>query len=341
MKKSFFLFIFIFIISNQPCFAYKDILVFEGNVPKEINKTYLLLKYYQIYKIIAPNKNPNLEPLRIMYYQNNSNQNFVNILPEWGGGGTISPNLIIIPCDKKPFLEQDFNQITCHEIVHAVLYRAYPNLFIPRWFHEGIAMTLSGEISFWENIVISKAIFTNSLMSLSSIDSVNSFGKHRAELAYSQSHLAVIFLIDKYGIEVISEILSFSKKRGFFWSGFKDALYLESEEFENLLRQHLISRYHLIFLFSDYYALWILIALLFIVASVFVFIRKKKKLMQLEKEDNLMDMQQKTESLITQINLNDNISNFNNNENQDEFEDDNLEEDIDEENNNLDEENKN
>jgi len=69
-----------------------------------------------------------------------------------GGGGAIGRDLIVVPIDFKPFLEQSFFQITVHELVHIVLGRGYPGLAIPRWFHEGVAMTLAGELTLQENV---------------------------------------------------------------------------------------------------------------------------------------------------------------------------------------------
>ena len=132
---------------------------FEGRVPAEINPLFMASEYTRIYRKVAPMQRPDRSPLRIIYYSKNDTSAKGIILPEWGGGGTIGGNLIVIPVDFKPFLQQNFTQITVHELVHAVLYRAYPGVNVPRWFHEGLAMMLSGELSFEENTVVSKAVF--------------------------------------------------------------------------------------------------------------------------------------------------------------------------------------
>ncbi len=258
---------------------------FEGVVPPDVDMAAMNTEYYRIYRIVAPRKRPDRTPLRIVYFSHGSPENFDRALPEWGGGGTIGGNLIVIPTSAKPFMEQSFAQVTRHELVHAVLARAYPSLYIPRWFHEGLAMTLSGEISLQENVDISKAIFTNRLMPLSSIDSVNDFGRNRADLAYSQSHLAVLFLIGHYGIDVIPGILGSAERTGSFWNGVSAELSLDPAEFELLARKDLTARYEFVFLFADSYAFWIAVVVLFLIAFAVTAVRKQQKLALMAQEE--------------------------------------------------------
>jgi hypothetical protein len=266
-------------------FLFAAQLQFEGAIPPDINTATMTAEYYRIYRMVAPRQRPDPAPLRIVYYTKKSDENFDNVLPEWGGGGAIGGNLIVIPTAIRPFLEQSFGQVTRHELVHAVLARAYPGLEIPRWFHEGVAMTLSGEIGFQENVVVSAAIFTGSLMSLASIDSVNNFGRNRADLAYCQSHLAVLFLIDQYGIDIVPDLLIMARKTGSFWNGVHAVLSLMPPEFEGLYRKDISSRFQLAFVFADYYVFWVAIALLFLVAAGVAIVRKQKKLAQMAREE--------------------------------------------------------
>ncbi|HUI92967.1 MAG TPA: hypothetical protein VLX68_12030 [Chitinivibrionales bacterium] len=284
MKKS-----FLIILSIYITLAFSDQLEFEGAIPPDVNTAALTADYYRIYHLVAPRQRPDERPLRIVYYSEKSKENFDDVLPEWGGGGAIGGDLIVIPTKFKPFLDQSFSQITRHELVHAVLARAYPGVAIPRWFHEGVAMTLSGEIGFQENVVVSAAIFTGSLMPLSSIDSVNSYGRNRADLAYCQSHLAVLFLIDQCGIEVVPDLLIMARKTTSFWKGLHAVLGVTPNEFEALYRKDISSRFQLAFVFADYYAFWVAVALLFLVAAGVAIVRKQKKLAQMEREEAMDD----------------------------------------------------
>jgi Peptidase MA superfamily len=264
-----------------------DQLQFEGPAPPDVDKSAMTAEYYRLYRALAPRQRPDNRPVRIVYLKPKESAVQEYGLPEWGGGGAIGRDLIVVPTAARPFLDQSLAQVTRHELVHIVLNRAYPSCAVPRWFHEGVAMTLSGELSLEENVIVSRAIFTNSLLALSSIDSVNAFGRNRADLAYSQSHLAVLFLIDQYGLDVLSDVLISARKTGAFWKGIDAILSLTPQEFELAAREYVTARYKLVFLFADYPAFWVAIVLLFLVASGVAFVRKRKSLDAMERAEQL------------------------------------------------------
>jgi len=266
-------------------FAVFGQLRFEGRLPPEVNCLSIAAEYTRIYRKVAPLQRPDRSPLTIVYYAKTDTAAKKYALPEWGGGGTIGGNLIVIPTDFKPFLQQNFSQITVHELVHATLYRAYPGLPIPRWFHEGLAMMLSGELSFEENTVISKAVFFNRLMPLSSIDSVNNFSRARADLAYSESHIALLFLVDQYGMDIVSDCLIAARKKHDFWLGVYDVVGLTPREFEELSQKYIASKYKLLFVFTDTYAWWVCIVLLFIAGFIVTVRRNRKRLAAMEEKE--------------------------------------------------------
>ena len=257
----------------------------QGPVPPEIKIRAVTSEYYRIYRTVAPRQTPDKTPLKIIYYSKTHGNSNPFSLPEWGGGGAIGRDLIVVPIDFKPFLEQSFSQITVHELVHIVLSRGYPGLAIPRWFHEGVAMTLAVELTLQENVGVSKAIFTSSLMPLASIDSVNTFGRNRADLAYSQAHLSVLFLVDQYGIEVLPEILNAARRTNNFWTGLNVALGISSQEFDAMLMKYLTSRYQFVFIFADTYAYWVAIVALFIVGFIMTGARNRKRAKAMEEEE--------------------------------------------------------
>jgi hypothetical protein len=262
-----------------------DQLQFEGLIPPDVDKSAMTAEYYRLYRALAPRQRPDPRPLRIVYLVPKESAVAEYGLPEWGGGGAIGRDLIVIPTATKPFLDLSLAQVTRHELAHIVLNRAFPSVGVPRWFHEGVAMTLSGELSMDENVIVSKAIFSSRLMPLSSIDSVNSFGRNRADLAYCQSHLSVLFLIDQYGIDVLSEILVSAKKTGNFWQAVNSVLSITPLEFEQLAQSYITTRYRLVFLIADYPAFWVIIVFLFLIAFGVTMVRKRRKLDSMEQEE--------------------------------------------------------
>ncbi|MBD3344482.1 MAG: hypothetical protein GF401_05415 [Chitinivibrionales bacterium] len=270
------------------CYCFAGFIRFEGPAPTNINRLEVQARYAELYKMVAPSQEIDRSPLVIRFYNKRSRAETKKLLPEWGGGGAVGDDLIVIPVDSKPFLNQSFTQIIYHELVHILLKRAYPSVDIPRWFHEGIALSLSGELSINEHVVISRAIFTGSLVDLDHIDSVNMFSKTRADLAYCQSHQAVQLLIRTYGMEVIPEILGAAKPKGDFERGMYGVLGLTEKEFEKIAEKDLQKRYSFVFIIADTYLLWAGIMLLFIVGLVVTRIRNRKKLEEIgDSEDTV------------------------------------------------------
>ncbi|MBD3319460.1 MAG: hypothetical protein GF350_00015 [Chitinivibrionales bacterium] len=265
----------------------------EGPSPVTINKWELQADYAEIYSRLAPGRKIDRTPLTIRFYKSREVSGVRPLLPEWGGGGAVGTDLIIIPVDKDPFLNQSFIQVAFHEMVHIVLNRAYPSLHIPRWFHEGVALSLSGDLAINEHVIISWALFIRNLVALADIDSVNLFTRSRANLAYCQSRQAVQLLIRTYDIDIIPEILVSAKQHQDFWKGVHDTLGLTRKEFARLAREDLHKRYSLLFVFADTYLVWFGIIVLFIIAVFVTRFRNRKKLESITESENYETGQQK------------------------------------------------
>ncbi|MBD3391263.1 MAG: hypothetical protein GF418_04330 [Chitinivibrionales bacterium] len=259
------------------CKAYGQPVSLQGFVPQKITKAMISHEYRRIYEQLAPHKHIDQHPLSVTFFTTRGTARQDYALPEWGGGGAIGRDSIVVALDAEPFLYTDFARITVHELVHIVIGRICTTAAVPRWFHEGVAMALSGDVTSAEHVALSRAIFTGSLMPLASIDSVNAFGRHRARLAYAQSHQAVLFLVRSYGIEVLSEILSRSAQQGSFWGGMRETLQLSEREIEGMIRSYLIRKFRLVFFFADTYLLWLGIVLLFAVGYTVTAIRNRRR----------------------------------------------------------------
>jgi hypothetical protein len=238
--------------------------------------------YERIWKAVAPEAALDRRAITIVYYSRLDQRKQSVRLPEWGGGGAVGRDLIVIPIDRSPLPDVTLPQVTVHELTHIALERAYGRLHVPRWFHEGLAMTLSGQLSFDEQLSLSRAVFTRKLLPLDSIEMVNRFDVHEAELAYSESHLAVAWMIDRYGLDGIPELLRALRSCGSFDAALKQEYGLTDAELDRLVRNYIVERYRGVFFFSDAYLFWFLGALLAILAFIAVKIRndKRKRLME-------------------------------------------------------------
>jgi hypothetical protein len=253
-------------------------------LPAGADKGSLEASYDSLYGLLKPGSAPDADTLALIFSSEPLSRDFG--LPEWGGGGALGSDTIVVSTRKSPFLELPLLRVTLHEMVHIALKRAYPDAPLPRWLHEGLAMLLSGEIAMEEHVVVSKAIFSRSLLPLLSIDSVNLFPRARADLAYCQSHLAVSFLVREYGPAALPELLSDVEKEGDFEKGLYEVYGLSFSEAEKMLREDLIKRYRLVFVFADTYLFWAGTALLFLVAVAAVKMRNRRKLKAMEEDES-------------------------------------------------------
>jgi hypothetical protein len=263
----------------------------QGAVPASITRGFLDSGYHRILSAIAPDRPAaDTTPVSIIYYTRNDSRKLGVRLPEWGGGGAIGRDTIIVPVDKTPVADMTIDRVTLHELVHIALERSYGRLRLPRWFHEGVAMTLSGEISFEEQAAMSRAVFARRLLPLDTIENVNRFDGYVAAVAYSQSHLTVIFIIATYGMDAIPELLSTVRKTGTFDSALMAVFGLTPQEFERLVFDDIHKRYRYLFLIGDTWLYWLAAALLAVVAFFAVRLRNKKRQAQMEQEESAVAM---------------------------------------------------
>ncbi|MBN2187840.1 MAG: hypothetical protein JW699_00190 [Chitinispirillaceae bacterium] len=257
----------------------------QGRVPPGVTPEFLKSNYERIWKAVAPETAVDTSAIAIIYYSKSDERKLGVRLPEWGGGGAIGRDTVIVPIDRFALADMDIGRVTVHELVHIALERAYGPLRLPRWFHEGLAMTLSGELSFEEQVSLSRAIFAKRLMPLDSVERVNRFDRFGAALAYSQSHLAAAYMIDKYGMEGVSELLGSVRKLGGFDTALAEGFGFSPKEFDGMVRNYIVDRYRFVFFFSDSWLFWAAGALLAVAGFIAVKVRNKKRERQMEEEE--------------------------------------------------------
>lgn len=258
----------------------------SGPVPAGIDTTYLSRQFRRISKSIYPTSVQQARPLALIFYRASDGRRTGIHLPEWGGGGALGRDTIVIPVDRpSAFYRSDMERIILHEMVHCAIARAWGVLHVPRWFHEGMAMSLSGEIDFDEQVTLSRAIVLRALVPLDSMEYLNRFSHTRARIAYAQCHFAVQFLLSTYGYDLLPELLSASRSTRRFDTACRQVFGLSIQELEALLKKEMARRYRLFFLLTDYAFLWIGILLLAVVAFIATKQRNRKKRLRMEREE--------------------------------------------------------
>jgi hypothetical protein len=126
------LFLFLFTVSS-----FGTLLNFSGNVPPEVKSDYLEHQFHRIlHTLDSTCTQSHNSPVHILFLNRVTQRNLGIHLPEWGGGGAIGTDTIVIPTDKNSaFYNRNLNKIIVHELVHIAIARHFGRIRVPSWFH--------------------------------------------------------------------------------------------------------------------------------------------------------------------------------------------------------------
>ena len=211
-------------------------------------------------------------------------------IPDWSAAVALPGNRIVI----SPLAGQkiEFERILSHEIVHCVINDAAGELFVPRWFHEGCAETLSGSWGIHGKLYMVWNVSRGKLLNFSDIQHIFSANSTDATLAYDQSMLAVSHLTSIYGEQVLSMIIAGIKSGIDFPRAFQNATGLWPSEFEKDYIRYISKAYGRRSLITLVPGTWTII----MIVAILVYIVKRhqsRKLLRhwedIEGEDNIID----------------------------------------------------
>ncbi len=126
-----------------------------------------------------------------------------------------------------------------HEYTHhALMCKTRSN--IPFWLNEGLAQYVAGE---WDSLrakMFDLALNRKSLIKFSRMDSIeaNVFDVYDRKLAYVQSYVAVEYLIEEYGKDIIKDILTSLAKGNKGEPVLKDSALITYNELESDIREY-------------------------------------------------------------------------------------------------------
>ncbi|MDA0710821.1 MAG: peptidase MA family metallohydrolase [bacterium] len=208
-------------------------------------------------------------------------------LPHWSAAVAVPASRLII---LKPGPIEHRAQTIQHEMSHVLLHSVVDD-GVPVWFNEGVALWVSREWRLEQTASLFYAVLSGGLIPLSNIDSVLQFASVKADLAYSESLLAVLYLISLGGENALVAMISELSCQ----VPFDVALYRVTGkapyEFEKTWNQYVSGRFGLTALLVSPDSLWGYLVLLFGVAYVAVRRRNRKKLRRWEEEDRLEQIQ--------------------------------------------------
>ena len=171
-----------------------------------------------------------------------------------------------------------------HEISHILLHDLVPT-GVPVWFNEGTAMWAAQEWRLQQSAEVFYAVILGGLVPLADIDEVLDFSSSRANLAYTESLLAVLFLIHKGGQDAVAHMVE-SLAGG---AAFDVALFRVTgdppERFEQAWMAYVRGRFSLAAMVTSVEAFWLYMTTLVVVVFCLVRRRNMQTVARWEHED--------------------------------------------------------
>jgi hypothetical protein len=208
--------------------------------------------------------------------------------PDWGAAVAIpSRRRIVIKSPDRFVLQRSLQELVAHEFTHLALADRLGIREAPRWLDEGLAMYVSAEWGWSENLAMSKAAVFRQFVRLREIDRVNRFNAGKAEVAYSQSFLAVKYFVDQYGIPALNVLLDNIAAGQPLDSVLMRSTGSTEAAFEREFQEYLAQRYNITSLFMDTIWLWILLAFVVIIGGFLKFRRRRQYYRKWEEQEKL------------------------------------------------------
>lgn len=197
--------------------------------------------------------------------------------PDWGAAAALPEREAIVIKSPAVFnLGKSLPELLAHEYTHLVIAHRCGFYAAPRWFDEGMAMLMSTEWSWSDNLAMGKAAIFQEFIPLKEIKNVNRFNESKAQIAYAQSYLAVDYLIHEYGKEAIDRFLT-QIAQG---KSVDDALVAASganyREFQQEFENYLNTRYNAKTILWDTMYFWVALAIIVVIAGLLRY-RKRRQ----------------------------------------------------------------
>lgn len=226
----------------------------------------------------------------VSVYVADTEEEFVSMVgkgfPDWGIGCAIpARNLIILKSPLNFEYSRPFSQVVTHELAHIFLGRLSQGERIPRWLDEGFAMYQSQEWRIGQDVAVGRAVLTGSVLPLSQIESVNAFRESKAQLAYTESFLAVSYLYREYGEGVVKEIVAQLANGTSIDLAFMRTIGENYLNFQLEFEKYVKAKYNWVSFFGDTFLIWIGLAFMIVFLYLFKRHRTKKTLEEWELEE--------------------------------------------------------
>ncbi len=206
--------------------------------------------------------------------------------PDWGAAAAVPyKRLIALKSPDKFSINKPLGELIAHEYAHVALAHRTGLYEPPRWFDEGLAMYVSMEWGWTDNLAMGKAAIFRQFISLGDIEKVNRLNRAQAEIAYSESFLAVKYFIDRYKPDVVNTFLDEIARGHSVDSALTASVGGTQAEFDKEFHDYLEQRYNVSSLFMDTFWFWVLLAFVLVIGGVVKYRQRRKYYKKWEQEE--------------------------------------------------------
>ena len=208
-------------------------------------------------------------------------------VPDWGAGCAFPDRGVIVL--RNPITAPDplhMEDVVVHEIGHIAAGRVLSGVHVPRWFHEGIAMTLAGEWRLPRSSILAGASASGGLIPLDELAVAFPAGAADAMLAYSESFYAVRFLMEEAGPATPAEVLFGIAAAGSFEKGVEGLSGRTLEVFERDALASFRGRFGWGVFLSRWNVMFVVLALLLLVGGATRLARSRRMMREWELEES-------------------------------------------------------
>lgn len=205
---------------------------------------------------------------------------FAGGVPDWGVGVALPGGRIVaVDHARVPAVGRGLREVFLHEMVHALLFQAAPEVWLPAWFHEGSAMRLAGEWRFVDTVSLA---LEGRVPSLDRLQGRFPQAAATADRAYRTSLLAVDWLSDRHGADAVPRIVRAAARRGDFHAGFREATGETVDEFSRAFAARMRLRFGWLVMATRWPGLFVLLALVLVVGAVRKAVLSRRRLAEMD-----------------------------------------------------------
>ncbi len=207
-------------------------------------------------------------------------------VPDWGVGCAFpSRGLVILKSPRVVTYPLQMEDVIAHEIAHVAAGRVLGGTRVPRWFHEGVALSMAGEWRLGSERSVVAAAAAGHLIPLQELEHRFPDGATEAGLAYTESFQAVQYLMDRADLVGAEDLVTIVAAAGDFDAALARIVPGGRSTFYEEIERFFAGRFSWATFLTGWNPLFVLLTLLFLVAVAVRVTHARRRLREWEAEE--------------------------------------------------------